>query len=50
MGMDLDRITVKAYVQKLEDIFKNIDRDKRGKITDDIIEFVEKMNIKYNKK
>lgn len=47
MGMDIDYIVAKQYIEKLEKILSNINYGGRENIADDIIEFVDKMEIKY---
>ncbi len=48
MGMDLDYIAGKQAIDELEKVFCNIQHGEREEIADDIIEFVEKIKLKYS--
>ena len=47
MGMDLDYIAGKQAIEELEKLFSDQEHGEREEIADDIIEFVEKMKVKY---
>lgn len=47
MGMDLDYIAGKQAIEDLEKLFDDQEHGEREEIADDIIEFVEKMKVKY---
>lgn len=50
MGMDLDYIAGKQSIEELDKLFSDIEHGEREEIADEIIEFVEKMKIKYGEK
>lgn len=45
--MDLDYIAGKQAIEELEKLFSDQEHGEREQIADDIIEFVEKMKVKY---
>lgn len=45
--MDVDYIAGKQAIEELEEIFSRQEHGEREEIADDIIEFVEKMKVKY---
>lgn len=45
--MDIDYIAVKQAIEELIKLFSDQEHGEREEIADDIIEFVEKMKIKY---
>jgi hypothetical protein len=47
MGMDVDYIAGKQAIEELEKLLSNQEHGEREQIADDIIEFVEKMKVKY---
>lgn len=47
--MDVDYIVGKQTIEELEKFFNDQEHGEREKIADDIIEFVEKMKVKYGK-
>lgn len=47
MGLDVDYLAAKQAIEKLEKILSDQQHGKREKIADEIIEFVEKMRIKW---
>ena len=47
MGIDLDYLAGKQAIEELEKLFSDQGHGEREEIADDIIEFVEKMKIKY---
>ena len=47
MGLDVDYLPAKQAIEKLEKILSDQQHGKREKIADEIIEFVEKMRIKW---
>jgi hypothetical protein len=49
MGLDVDYVAGKQAIEELEELLSTKGHGKREKIADDIIEFVEKMKIKYGK-
>lgn len=49
MGMDVDYIAGKQAIDKLEKLFGDLQHGERNEFADEIIEFVENMNIKYKK-
>ena len=49
MPLDVDAIVAGQYIDKLHELVSSLPHMKREKICDDIIEFVEKMEEKYNK-
>ena len=48
MGMDLDYIAAKQAIKELEEILGHQEHGKREKNSDEIIEFVENIKIKYD--
>jgi hypothetical protein len=50
MGLDVDYIAAKQAIDKLEEIISNIQHGEREQIADDVILFVEKMEVKYGRK
>lgn len=49
MGLDIDFIAADNAINDLKKILSDIQHGEREKIADDIIEFVDKMAIKYKK-
>jgi hypothetical protein len=47
MGMDIDYIAGKQAIEELEKLFSDQEHGEREEIADEIIEFVEKMKVKY---
>jgi len=47
MGMDVDYIAGKQAIEELEKLFRDQEHGEREEIADEIIEFVEKIKIKY---
>lgn len=47
MGMDVDYIAGKQAIEELEKLFSDQQHGEREEIADEIIDFVEKMKIKY---
>jgi hypothetical protein len=47
MGIDIDYIAGKQAIEELEKIFSSQEHGEREEIADDIIEFVEKIKVKY---
>lgn len=45
--MDVDYIAGKQAIEELENLLSDQEHGEREQITDDIIEFVEKMKVKY---
>ena len=45
--MDVDYIAGKQAIEELEKLLSNQEHGEREQIADDIIEFVEKMKVKY---
>ena len=45
--MDIDYIAGKQAIEKLEKLFRDQEHGEREEIADEIIEFVEKMKVKY---
>lgn len=50
MGMDVDYIAAESAIKVLEKILFDLEHGEREDISDDIIEFVEKMKTKYKQK
>lgn len=50
MGLDVDSVVAKQYIDKLKEIVFNLPHGEREEICDDIIEFVTQMQEKYNNK
>lgn len=50
MALDIDYIFTKQAIDELEKLVSDQNHGERGEIADDIIEFVEKMKIKYGSK
>ena len=48
MGIDVDYIAGKQAIEKLEELLSDQEHGGREEIVDDIIEFVEKMKVKYS--
>jgi hypothetical protein len=48
MGMDVDYIAGKQAIEELEKLFSKQGHGEREEIADEIIEFVEKMKVKYS--
>ena len=46
--MDIDYIAGKQAIEELQELFNDQEHSHREKIADDIIEFVEKMKVKYS--
>jgi len=49
MGIDVDYIAAKQAIETLKELLNHQGHGKREKIADDIIEFTEKMKIKWDK-
>jgi hypothetical protein len=47
MGMDIDYIVGKEAIEELDKLFSYQEHGEREEMADDIVEFVEKMKIKY---
>ncbi len=47
MGMDVDYIAAKQAIEELEKLLLDQGHGEREKIADEIIEFVEKIKLKY---
>lgn len=47
MGLDVDYVAGKQAIEKLEKLFSDQGHGERQELADDIIEFVEKMKVKY---
>jgi hypothetical protein len=48
MGMDIDYIFANQAIEELVKLLRDQEHGERGAIADEIIEFVEKIKIKYN--
>jgi hypothetical protein len=48
MGMDLDYIAAKQSIDQLENLLSSQEHGKREEIADEIIEFVEAMELKWS--
>ena len=48
MGLDVDYIAAKNAMDELKSIVSHTRHGEREEIADDIIEFVEKIKLKYN--
>jgi len=49
MGMDVDCIVGKQVINELENLLMSMGHGNRGEIADEIIDFVEKLKLKYKK-
>ncbi len=49
MGIDVDYIAAKQAIDSLEKLLTDQEHGEREEIADEIIDFVEKMEIKYKK-
>jgi hypothetical protein len=47
MGLDVDYIAGKQAIEELEKLFSDQQHGERKEIADEIIEFVEKMKVKW---
>jgi len=47
--MDVDYIVGKQAIEELEKLFRGQEHGERKEIADEIIEFVEKMKVKYSR-
>ena len=50
MGMDVDAVVAQDYIDKLKSLVSSLPHGERSDICDDIIEFYEKIEDKYNTK
>ena len=50
MGMDVDYLAGKRAIDELETLFNDQEHGKRGRLADEIIEFVEKMKMKWKER
>jgi len=48
MGLDVDYIAAKNAMDELKNIVSDMQHGEREEIADDIIEFVEKIKLKYS--
>ena len=49
MPLDVDAVVANQYIEKLSRLVGRLPHMKREQICDDIIEFVDKMEVKYNR-
>ena len=49
MGLDVDAVIAIQYIDKVKDIIASVPRGQTKEICDDVIEFVDKMKVKYAK-
>lgn len=49
MGMDIDAVVANKSIEELRNLLLSMEHGRREKIADDIIEFTDKMKIKYYK-
>ena len=50
MGIDIDYVVGKNAIEELQKVLSNQPHGEREKIVDEIVEFVEKIKNKYDKK
>ena len=47
MGLNVNYVLVDKALTKIKDIFGDISKDKQESLTDDVLDFLEKMEKKY---
>ena len=47
MGLDIDAVAIRQYIDRLKKVVFDQEHGEREELCDDIIEFVERMEVKY---